>query len=63
MSQPRDDWDDNVSWFLAVAQQRSGRPEARGRLVELCRGRSTHAAAACTAVTQIDASPALPRRR
>jgi hypothetical protein len=54
---------DDVPWFLAVAQQRSGRPEARGRLVDLCRGRSTHAAAACAAVTQLDASPARPPRR
>ena len=54
---------DDVSWFLAVAQQRSGRPDARGRLVELCRGRSRHAAAACAALTQIDPAPALPPRR
>ena len=58
-----DTFADDVSWFLAVALQRSGRPEARGRLVELCRGRSLHAAAACAAVTQIDPPPALPPRR
>ncbi len=54
---------DDASWFLAVAEQRAGRPEARGRLTELCRGTGRHAAAACAAVSAIDAAPAPSRGR
>lgn len=53
---------DDVSWFLAVAQQRVGRPEAHQRFVELCRGSSSHAAAACAAATQLGAIPTSPRQ-
>jgi hypothetical protein len=52
---------DDVAWFLAVAQQRSGRPEARAGFAALCRGRSSYAAAACAARAQLDASTTAPR--
>jgi hypothetical protein len=49
---------DDVSWYLAVAKQRSGRPEARDMFTELCRGHGSYAAAACAAVKQLDSRPA-----
>jgi hypothetical protein len=52
---------DDVPWFLAVARQRAGTPDARAGLADLCRGTGPHAAAACAAVAQLDASA--PRRR
>lgn len=52
---------DDVSWYLAVAGQRSGRPDARARFADLCGGKSTYAAAACTAAAQLASSPAEPR--
>lgn len=53
---------DDVAWYLAIAQQRSGRPNGRAKLAELCRGQGPHASSACTAVAQLDASsPAPPR--
>ena len=54
---------DDVPWYLAVARQRSGRPDARAAFADLCRGRSQYAAAACSAVAQLDSSPAAPRQR
>lgn len=54
---------DEVSWYLAVARQRSGRPDARAGFADLCRGKSPHATAACAAVAQLDSSPAVPRQR
>jgi hypothetical protein len=45
----------------AVARQRSGRPDARAGFAELCRGQSSHAAAAGAAAAQLDSSPAVPR--
>ncbi len=56
-----DTFADDVAWFLAVAQQRSGRPDVRNRFAALCDGKSTYAAAACAAVAQIDAAPIAPR--
>jgi hypothetical protein len=53
---------DDVSWFLAVARQRSGRPDARAGFADLCRGKGHYAAAACAAVAQLDAAPAVPRQ-
>lgn len=52
---------DDVLWFLAVAQQRSGNPNARTRFEELCRGKSTYQTAACTAAAQLAATPASPQ--
>ena len=52
---------DDVSWFLAVARQRAGRPTSRAGLVDLCRGPGPHAAAACAAVEQLAASLSAPR--
>jgi hypothetical protein len=54
---------DEVSWSLAVAQQQAGRPEARNRFADLCRGRSAHAADACAALTALGAPPAQPPGR
>jgi hypothetical protein len=54
---------DDVSWFLAVARQRSGRPGARAGFADLCRGKGPYASAACSAVAQLDASPSVPRQR
>jgi len=54
---------DDVSWFLAVARQRSGRPDARAGFADLCRGTGRHAAAACAAVAQLDSSSSVPRQR
>jgi hypothetical protein len=48
---------DDVSWFLAVARQRSGKADARERFAALCRGHGAHAAAACSAVAQLGSSP------
>jgi tetratricopeptide (TPR) repeat protein len=53
---------DDVSWFLAVAQERSGRPAARAKFEELCRGQGPYAARACQAVAQRDASTPAPRQ-
>ncbi len=53
---------DDVTWFLAVARQRAGHAEARDNFAALCRGTSSHAAAACAAVTQLDAAPSSPRQ-
>ena len=44
---------DDVSWFLAVARQRSGKPGARGGFADLCRGKGHYATAACAAVAQL----------
>ena len=52
---------DDVSWYLAVAQQRSGAVDAKARFAALCRGRSNHAAAACSAVAQLDSPAGAPR--
>jgi len=54
---------EDVSWYLAVAQQRSGRAEARDRFARLCRGRGPHAAAACAALTALGAPPASSQGR
>lgn len=54
---------DDVAWYLAIAQQRSGHPNARARLAELCRGQSAHASSACAAVAQLDAASPAPRPR
>ena len=54
---------DDVAWYLAVALQRSGNGDARARLAALCRGRSGHAAAACSAVAQLDSRAGAPRPR
>jgi hypothetical protein len=51
---------DEVAWFLAVAQQRSGKADAPATFAALCRGRGPHAAAACTAAAQLGSPP--PRR-
>lgn len=52
-----DTFADDVSWFLAVAEQRSGRvSESRSRLSALCIAGGNHAADACAAVTQLDAA-------
>jgi hypothetical protein len=51
---------DDVAWYLAVAQQRSGKADARAKFAALCRGRGNHATAACAAVAQLgppDGSP------
>jgi hypothetical protein len=47
---------EDVKWFLAVARQRSRAPGAREGFAGLCRGQSRYAAAACAAVTRIDAA-------
>ena len=53
---------DDVAWYLAIAQQRSGHTNARAKLADLCRGQGAHASSACAAVAQLDAaSPAPPR--
>lgn len=54
---------DDVSWYLAVAQQRSGQVDARARFAALCGGRSNHAAAACRAVAQLGSPADAPRPR
>jgi hypothetical protein len=51
---------DDVSWFLAVAQQRSGAAGARERFVQLCGSRGAYAQAACAAVDHIDAGARQP---
>ncbi|MBY0496962.1 MAG: hypothetical protein K2Y23_22365 [Cyanobacteria bacterium] len=51
---------DDVAWYLAIAQQRSGTANARARLVALCRDPGVHAPAACAAVAQLDASSPAP---
>jgi hypothetical protein len=53
---------DDVSWFLAVARQRAGKADARERFAALCRGRSAHAAAACSAVAALGSPAGAPRR-
>jgi len=53
---------DDVSWYLAVAAQRSARPDARVRFEQLCRGKGAYAAAACAAADQLSASAAVPRQ-
>lgn len=59
-----DTFADDVSWFLAVAEQRSGRvAESRSRLSALCDAGGSRAADACAAVTQLDAAaPSAPSR-
>ena len=52
---------DDVSWYLAVAKQRSGRPDARATLEQMCRGQSAYATAACAAVEQLGPPAAVPR--
>lgn len=61
-----DTFADDVSWYLAVAEQRSGRVgEARTRLSLLCGAGGSRDADACGAVAQLDAvtPPAPPRAR
>ena len=53
---------DDVSWYLTVAQQRSGQSDTRARFEELCRGAGAYAAEACAAVQQLDSSRAAPRQ-
>ena len=48
---------DDVLWYRAVAQQRSGKPEAREGFTALCRGKSAHAIDACAALDHLGASP------
>ena len=59
-----DTFADDVSWFLAVAEQRSGKvQESRSRLTALCDAGGRRAADACAAVTQLDAAdPSAPPR-
>lgn len=52
---------DDVSWYLAVAEQRSGKLDARGRFAELCKGQGNYTAAACAAAAQLNSSAAVPR--
>jgi hypothetical protein len=52
---------DDVAWYLAVARQRSGNVDAKAGLAALCRGRSNHAAAACSAVAQLGSPDGAPR--
>jgi TolA-binding protein len=53
---------DDAMWYLAVAEQRSGRAaEARQRLAALCNGSGTRAADACQAQERLGPAPALPR--
>ena len=53
-----------TTWYLAIAEQRSGNPaQARRRLDELCRGTSDRAAPACAAIKQIDAAAAASHAR
>jgi hypothetical protein len=53
---------DDVAWYLAVARQRSGRPNTGEAFAELCRGTGAHAAAACAAVQQLGSSTAVPKQ-
>lgn len=47
----------DVTWYLAVAEQRSGDTSAaRARLGALCRGTSAHTPAACDAIKKLDAA-------
>jgi len=54
---------DDVAWYLAIAQQRTGHPNARAKLADLCRGQGAHASSACAAVAQLDAAAPVPRPR
>lgn len=47
---------DDVAWFLAVAEQRSGR-DVRDRFAELCRAGRAYSSEACNAVAQLDVAP------
>ena len=50
---------EDAAWYLAVAEQRTGRGvSARSRFAALCSTGRLHAADACAAVRQIDAAPA-----
>lgn len=51
----------DVAWYLAIAQQRSGSPNARASLQNLCRGQGAYASSACAAVAQLDAPSPAPR--
>jgi TolA-binding protein len=52
----------DAAWYLAVAEQRSGRvTEARRRLGELCKGSSAFKAGACEAEQRILAAETTPR--
>jgi len=51
-----------VSWYLAVAEQRAGRTrEARTRLEALCASGVTDAAVACTAIDAVTTATSTPR--
>jgi hypothetical protein len=52
-----------VSWYRAIAAERTSDTAAARRLLEaLCGGSSERAAAACEAIKRIDAPPSVPRR-
>lgn len=53
---------DDVSWYLAVAAQRSGSPDSRPRFEQLCRGKGAYAAAACAAVEQLGSPAVVPKQ-
>jgi len=53
-------FEDDVAWYLAVAQQRSGRPGTRDRFAALCRGKGRHASEACAAAERLGPSPRRP---
>jgi hypothetical protein len=49
---------DDVAWFLAVARQHSGDSSAQAAFSVICKGRSTHAPAACAAAKRLGSSTA-----